>query len=457
MDLLNPQTLLVGGAFAAIAAGWSQVKQVLHYLSSFGIVTATIDGPGTADIVSLILTEYRRLPGGRLTYYLERLLIKSGGVEVIPFQGVTFPFLAFKGLSVVLVSVNPGGDVSITFLRGTVKIENLIRRGLDHFKEWENSANTTNSRFAIYKVLGEEKGAWASAAAWNRKTGSGSETPAVSQGTVTPSNQWLVRDSRRDRSLTLPKSEYVFNLEVDPFQALFYDEEVHRHVDQAVRWANSRKWYTDRMLPHKRGLLLHGPGSTGKSSLARAIAQKLNMPLYHYYLTTLSDRELVERWGDMMTPCVVLFEDFDTVFDMREPLTEHKSLTFDCVLNTLSGVSSVDGVYLIITTNHIEKIDPALGVMSEHGSISTRPGRIDQVLYLGTMSEASRRKMAENILRDWPEVIDELVKDNDNMTPAQFQEACTQYAFERMRHDEEKAGFVNCANPPAWARTLEHE
>ena len=53
-------------------------------------------------------------------------------------------------------------------------------------------------------------------------------------------------------------------------------------------------------------------------------------------------------------------------------------LTFDCLLNCLDGVERTDGIFTIISTNDISKVDPALGQPRKMPDgvlefISTRP------------------------------------------------------------------------------------
>ena len=47
--------------------------------------------------------------------------------------------------------------------------------------------------------------------------------------------------------------------------------------------------------------------------------------------------------------------------DDKRPRPAAPPLTFDCLLNCLDGVERADGIFTIITTNDIGKIDPALG------------------------------------------------------------------------------------------------
>lgn len=128
-----------------------------------------------------------------------------------------------------------------------------------------------------------------------------------------------------------------------------------------------------------------------------------------------------------------MFEDIDTVFNGRENITAHKSLTFDCVINAISGVDAPDGIFLVVTTNRLEFIDPAFGVASSVEGVSTRPGRIDTVLYLGNMSVPNCRKLANRILADWPEDVEAVMAEHaGKVTPVQFQEICLQKATTRL-------------------------
>ena len=104
-------------------------------------------------------------------------------------------------------------------------------------------------------------------------------------------------------------------------------------------------------------------------------------------------------------------------------------LTFDCLLNCLDGVERADGILLVITTNRLDKLDPALGIPTSQ--ISTRPGRIDRVLELTGLDQAGRRQLCQRILHEWPETWDETVRLGVGETGAQFQERCTQLALSK--------------------------
>ncbi len=127
-------------------------------------------------------------------------------------------------------------------------------------------------------------------------------------------------------------------------------------------------------------------------------------------------------------PCLALIEDIDAVFHGREnvAVTNGPGLTFDCLLNCLDGVQRSDGLLTIITTNHLNQIDPAI---AQPGVIGSRPGRIDRVVRLEGVDDAGRRKIARRVLRDHLQYVPLVCRDGLSDTPAQFQERCASLAI----------------------------
>jgi SpoVK/Ycf46/Vps4 family AAA+-type ATPase len=188
----------------------------------------------------------------------------------------------------------------------------------------------------------------------------------------------------------------------------------------------------------------------------------------------MSNHELIKAWVDMQVnvPCIALIEDIDNVFHGRENVARKNSLmplmlsrknrdnddpedrgplatplTFDCLLNCLDGVERADGIFTIITTNDISKVDPALGQPRKlpDGSvefISTRPGRIDKAVELTWMEADDKKRLARRILGDYPEEYQEMLAFIDRYpelqeTPAQFQERCGQIALARFWKEQQ--------------------
>src|SRR5262245_16707596 len=194
------------------------------------------------------------------------------------------------------------------------------------------------------------------------------------------------------------------------------------------------------------------------------------MPIYVFNLAAMTNADLIKAWNELQVnvPCIALIEDIDNVFHGRDNVTRqpgllpmllsapkkdesgdknpaangaltHGPLTFDCLLNCLDGVERSDGIFTIVTTNDITKIDPALGQPRRlpDGTvefISTRPGRIDKAVELGFMEAADKKRMARRILGAYEAEYLEMLAFIDRYsdlqeTPAQFQERCAQIAL----------------------------
>lgn len=160
-----------------------------------------------------------------------------------------------------------------------------------------------------------------------------------------------IREPRATASVILPNGDMsAITVDIDKFIA-------------------ERAWYEPMGIPYKRGYLLYGPPGTGKSSLAIALAGKYQRDIYLLNLADpdIQDSNLSRSLESVESDSIILIEDIDAVFNGREPVNKESKLSFSGVLNTLDGVASKDGVIVIITTNHIDKLDPAL----------LRPGRVD--------------------------------------------------------------------------------
>ncbi|RPB01884.1 P-loop containing nucleoside triphosphate hydrolase protein [Choiromyces venosus 120613-1] len=192
------------------------------------------------------------------------------------------------------------------------------------------------------------------------------------------------------------------------------------------------RWYAQRGLPYRRGYLFYGPPGTGKTSLSLALAGELKVPLYILSLSTgsLTDETLTMLFVGLPRKCIVLLEDIDCAgvqrtsrHDLVEksdwdssddeeansgdesrtskskskdkkkssrsggdnslppspPRQPRMSVSFSGLLNAIDGVASHEGRILIMTTNHRERLDPAL----------IRPGRVDMQIEFGYACKAT--------------------------------------------------------------------
>ncbi|KAH9981031.1 BCS1 N terminal-domain-containing protein [Lactifluus volemus] len=143
-------------------------------------------------------------------------------------------------------------------------------------------------------------------------------------------------------------------------------------VEDVSAFLGRREWYADRGIPYRRGYLLHGPPGSGKSSFIQALAGSLS---YDICLLNLSERGLTDdKLNYLMSNApersFILIEDVDAAFNKRVQTSEdgyQSSVTFSGFLNALDGVASGEERIIFLTTNHIDRLDPAL----------IRPGRVD--------------------------------------------------------------------------------
>ncbi|KAE8147505.1 BCS1 N terminal-domain-containing protein [Aspergillus avenaceus] len=169
-----------------------------------------------------------------------------------------------------------------------------------------------------------------------------------------------------------------------PLESVILDEGVKERIVEDVKdFLSSGKWYHDRGIPYRRGYLLYGPPGTGKSSFIQALAGELD---YDIAILNLSERGLTDdRLNHLLTivpnRTIVLLEDVDAAFSNRRVQTDSDgyrgaNVTFSGLLNAMDGVASAEERVIFLTTNHVERLDPAL----------VRPGRVDMTIRLGEVS-----------------------------------------------------------------------
>lgn len=162
-----------------------------------------------------------------------------------------------------------------------------------------------------------------------------------------------------------------------------------RIVTDVKDFLRSGDWYHNRGIPYRRGYLLYGPPGSGKTSFIQALAGELdyNICILNLSENNLTDDRLNHLMNNIPTRSILLLEDIDAAFNKRRQQTEDQGytsgVTFLGLLNALDGVASAEECLTFMTTNHPERLDPAL----------LRPGRIDYKQLISNASESQIERM----------------------------------------------------------------
>ncbi|CAD6912002.1 unnamed protein product [Tilletia controversa] len=176
----------------------------------------------------------------------------------------------------------------------------------------------------------------------------------------------------------------------------------------------NQTWMAQRGLPYRRGYMLYGPPGNGKTSSVVALAGELQMDIYMLNLNDkdMDESALLRLTQQCATPCLLLLEDIDAIYTGRQRTDQGAStpstsqgeattsesadggagqLSFSSLLQVLDGAGSSENRLLIMTTNHPERLDPAL----------IRPGRIDVKVCFENASRTQARDLFIRIFSDY--------------------------------------------------------
>ncbi|KAK9129461.1 hypothetical protein Sjap_009948 [Stephania japonica] len=149
-----------------------------------------------------------------------------------------------------------------------------------------------------------------------------------------------------------------------------------------------------------KGVLLHGPSGTGKTSLALSCVNDAGVNLFSVKGPELispllgeSEQSLNEVFDSASqgAPAVVFIDELDAIAPARKDGSEELSQRMVATLLTLmDGIDSSDGILVIAATNSPNSIDPAL----------RRPGRFDKEIEIGVPSPNQRLDILKILLTD---------------------------------------------------------
>jgi AAA+ superfamily predicted ATPase len=183
-------------------------------------------------------------------------------------------------------------------------------------------------------------------------------------------------------------------------------------IEDVQGFFENKELYQKYRVPWKRGIILHGCPGNGKTISIKALMNYLSNlpdPIPSLYVKSLDNKCNMPQYSvasifgkaRKMAPCLLVFEDLD-------------SLIVDKVrsyfLNEVDGLESNDGILMIGSTNHLNRLDPA---------ISKRPSRFDRKYHFRIPSRENRiaycqywrTELLANDEFEFPEDVCEVVAD----------------------------------------------
>lgn len=446
-------------AAAVIGTCWRTIGTWAQRLCDVVIGRVILKDEAARAVLAHVWKHGTRNPLGLVCYGgLTAHVAPKQRVEVVPFEAlISEPRLVWFGKTPVLVqcgltgntynSLNvgvhvnsgAGAPVMLRFLRGTLNVDTFVTQAVEGYNALRQAQRGDNDdrrpkRFNVIRMQGPARGE-GGMSGMNLKVDNSAPRTA---GEGVP-EETLSQLQRAELRLLAPLTAQDLIQRppdgVKPFMQHPVAPEILDQLTEIGPWLKHERWFRDRGIPWYRGFLLHGPSGSGKSTIVRNVALQYDLPVYTFDLSSYDNRSFTDDWKQVLqnAPAIALLEDIDCTYNLRENLAvkgkQRDGLTFDCLLNTLSGVGSSDGVLLFVTTNHLETLDPALGVPDNGHGRSTRPGRINRAIYVGPIGEAERRKVASHILSDMPELVEATVVAGAGEMAAQFQERCAQLAL----------------------------
>ena len=171
-------------------------------------------------------------------------------------------------------------------------------------------------------------------------------------------------------------------------------EQAKALLTEGVEWPlRYPEVYANAKVEPPRGVLLAGPPGSGKTLIARALANQCEANFI-----SIKGPELLSKWvgesekgvrevfrrAKQAAPCIVFFDELDALAPRRsggEIDGQVGNRVIAQLLTEMDGIEGREGVIVLAATNRPELIDPAL----------LRPGRFDMVVELDYPNETERR------------------------------------------------------------------
>jgi transitional endoplasmic reticulum ATPase len=219
-------------------------------------------------------------------------------------------------------------------------------------------------------------------------------------------------------------------------------EKLKQQLVEAVEWPLSNPSIFTRMgIRPPRGILLYGPPGCGKTLLARAVATESKANFI-----SIKGPELLSKWvgesekairevfrkAKMAAPCIIFFDEFDSIAPSRGRHTSDSGVTEKVLsqfLTELDGLEVMKDIVVIAATNRPDILDPAL----------IRPGRIDRILLVPSPEEKARLEILSIFTKEMPLAtninLEKLIELTEGFSGADIETWCREAAMIALREN----------------------
>jgi transitional endoplasmic reticulum ATPase len=190
-----------------------------------------------------------------------------------------------------------------------------------------------------------------------------------------------------------------------------------------------------------KGILMYGMPGTGKTLLAKAVANEANAnfisikgpEVFSKYVGESEEavREIFKK-ARQVAPCILFIDEIDAIAPRRGGRSSDSGVgdrVVNQLLTELDGIESLEGVTVIAATNRPDMIDPAI----------MRPGRVDRNVEVEIPDEEGRRKIFEVHTRDMPVSedvdLDELSSETEGFVGSDIESVCREAGMNALRSD----------------------
>jgi hypothetical protein len=254
-----------------------------------------------------------------------------------------------------------------------------------------------------------------------------SDIPIVEPGTDSPPT--IIDEMNDDFYVNGPLNGEFFDIRynfIDRDKSIedliAWDEEVKQLLwKDIVMFQQAMPALLERGIPNSRGIILAGPPGTGKTMMAKWLAAHSEITCVLISAEMIGGRHDIKRCYEIarkLSPSLLIIEDIDTAGALDRRAADHPLLGE--FLQAMDGVVPNHGVITLATTNHSDKIDPA---------IADRPGRFDRIIEVGLPRKNQRYHILKQLLEkmDLDDTVDSsainsLAKASDGLTGAWLRE-----------------------------------